>query len=247
MIFLLSLKNIMLGGNKDVTIEILKHLPVKTLLDYCSVSKTGNELCNNENLWRYRYLTDFGDSDVNKRRMNWKNFYLWTAYYRDMLEKDPAYVLADTSYTRLGGNTPGKGLLKGAVPFWRRYPDHIFIPRFGIVGPVPGIIEYLQYTGMSEQDIRDMIAEEGITQENFRTTKADVFESEIQRRKDAEAISKRYKGKKGYRKSLLQEMIDNNQIDMIEIFIPDLELKPKKLRKLIPAEILAVLPQHLIR
>lgn len=77
----------MFTGHQDTDLIILNQLNDKDLLNFCRVSKYARKLCQNEDLWRNRFVSKYGFYKITR---TWKNFYLSILIYlnsnKEMLE-----------------------------------------------------------------------------------------------------------------------------------------------------------------
>ena len=72
-------------GIKDVDMIILSHLDDRNLLTKCTLNKYVNQLCNDENFWRNRFLAR---SSVRPNiTTSWKRYYLETLKDIDLLDQ----------------------------------------------------------------------------------------------------------------------------------------------------------------
>lgn len=97
-IYLLLQKEMSLTGTKDVDIKILSELPVRDLLIFCNASRDRHthRLCNDENMWKTRFITDYGDYEASFKDQDrsWKQYYLLVLRYAEDYENFRAVIKA---------------------------------------------------------------------------------------------------------------------------------------------------------
>ena len=73
---------------KDTDLIILSKLDDRDLLNTCLVNKAANRLCEDENFWRNRFITRYGQKDFefmrDKLQMTWRKFMLLLIRYLDL-------------------------------------------------------------------------------------------------------------------------------------------------------------------
>ena len=67
-----------LTGNKNLDLKVLSNLDDRSLLNVCVVNRYANQLCKDENFWRKRFVTKFGEEAAKYKPENrtWRNHYL---------------------------------------------------------------------------------------------------------------------------------------------------------------------------
>lgn len=101
-----------LTGNKDADLEIMKNLDDRSLLNLCLVyNRYVNELCSNNDFWRNRFIEIFGSKAANYKPVNrtWKQHYLTVIMYLDELTQpdgefggDPFMFFSDFTLGEIG-------------------------------------------------------------------------------------------------------------------------------------------------
>lgn len=77
-------KNI-LSGMRDTDLLIMQNLKDRDLFNFCLSNKEAQNLCNNEDFWRKRYHSVYGETGItpssfNTNKNSWKNLYLSTYF-----------------------------------------------------------------------------------------------------------------------------------------------------------------------
>jgi hypothetical protein len=77
-----------LSGYKDTDLLILSKLNDKDLLSICLANKEANRLCKNEDFWRNRFISRFGEKDFHFSKKiktrSWRNYYLLLIKYLNL-------------------------------------------------------------------------------------------------------------------------------------------------------------------
>ena len=76
---------------KDTDLIILSKLDDRDLLSTCLVNKDANRLCRDENFWRNRFISRYGEKDFEFMRnkvVSWRKFMLLLIKYLDLGEND---------------------------------------------------------------------------------------------------------------------------------------------------------------
>ena len=78
-----EIKMARLAGTKDANLLILDKMDDRTLLSYCQTNRYAENLCNNEDFWRNRFVKVYGigDAKLKDKNRTWKNYYLSVLYY----------------------------------------------------------------------------------------------------------------------------------------------------------------------
>jgi hypothetical protein len=93
-----------LTGIRDTNLLILNKMDDRSLLSYCQTNKYAENLCNNEDFWRNRFIKVYGieDAKLKDKNRSWKNYYLLVLYYKSKYTDKKALVkIAEKGYTDL--------------------------------------------------------------------------------------------------------------------------------------------------
>lgn len=77
--------------NKDTSLIILSKLNDKDLLSTCMVNKDANKICQDQNFWRNRFISRYGEENFNFMKdkvKNWRIFMLSLIRYIDLGKGD---------------------------------------------------------------------------------------------------------------------------------------------------------------
>lgn len=82
-------------GNKDVDYTIMANLDDRSLLNFCQTDKYVSVLCRNDEFWRRRFISKYGDKASNYKpaERTWRNHYLKVLIDLDMFSNNPAEFL----------------------------------------------------------------------------------------------------------------------------------------------------------
>ncbi len=73
-----------LTGVPEADLLILKHLPIRDLLNVCIVDKYANRLCNKESFWLAKFIEIYGKPNmIFNTGHSWKKFYLSILKYEN--------------------------------------------------------------------------------------------------------------------------------------------------------------------
>ena len=63
---------------RDLDLKILSNLNDRDLFSFCLTDKTANKLCQDENLWRNKFIDRFGHEMMKYKpeERTWKKYYL---------------------------------------------------------------------------------------------------------------------------------------------------------------------------
>jgi hypothetical protein len=67
----------LLTGLKDTDFIVLSNLNDRDLLSVCLVNKNINKLCKDENFWRNRFISKYGEKDfefMKEKVISWRKF-----------------------------------------------------------------------------------------------------------------------------------------------------------------------------
>lgn len=81
-----------LAGTRDANLLILDKMDDRTLLSYCQTNRYAENLCNNEDFWRNRFVKVYGieDAKLKDKNRTWKNYYLSVLYYTNKYTTEKA-------------------------------------------------------------------------------------------------------------------------------------------------------------
>ena len=89
-------------GLKDTDLLIMQKMNDRDLFNFCLINKEAENLCNNENFWRNRYYSVYGDTGIEKKNnKTWKQRYLSTYFliietgYLQRLKYMPEFNIAE--------------------------------------------------------------------------------------------------------------------------------------------------------
>ena len=87
---------------KDELFEILNKLDDKDLLNFCSINRKYQEICQNEDFWRNRFFSKYGNQYgfYKPKNRTWRNLYLTLVYYENKYRFSQQLPLDD--YVRKG-------------------------------------------------------------------------------------------------------------------------------------------------
>lgn len=78
-----------LTGVPDADLLILKHLPIRDLLNVCIVNTYANRLCNKESFWLNKFIDTYGKPNmIFNTGHSWKKFYLSILKYENIVNLD---------------------------------------------------------------------------------------------------------------------------------------------------------------
>lgn len=84
-----------LTQQRDADLFILSKMDDHSLLTFCKSSKYGNQLCQNDDFWRNRFIKKYGHANKNlENTRTWKDFYLLITYYLDLYTPNKAVEVA---------------------------------------------------------------------------------------------------------------------------------------------------------
>lgn len=69
----------MITSSKDTEFLVLNNLKDRDLFNYCIANKAASSICNNEDFWRNRYHSVYGETGVTPSS-TWKKLYLSTYF-----------------------------------------------------------------------------------------------------------------------------------------------------------------------
>ncbi len=110
-----------LSGIKDVDLKILSELNDRDLFSFCLVDKTVNKMCKDENFWRNRFVSRFGQIE---KPDNWRNYYLKVISILDEYSENPWKFFDKISW--MIGKDP-KEITYNNLRL-NKMPEHITIP-----------------------------------------------------------------------------------------------------------------------
>src|SRR5665647_2181794 len=93
-----------LAGTRDANLLILDKMDDRTLLSYCQTNRYSENLCNNEDFWRNRFIKVYGIENAKLKNKNrtWKNYYLLVTYYTNKYtDKKALMKVAEKGYMDL--------------------------------------------------------------------------------------------------------------------------------------------------
>lgn len=75
-----------LTGIKDVDLLIMSNMDDQTLLSFCITNKNANNICDDQEFWKKRFISNFGNDfgDTKISPSNWKANYLEVLKFSDM-------------------------------------------------------------------------------------------------------------------------------------------------------------------
>ncbi len=110
-----------LSGIKDVDLKILSELNDRDLFSFCLADKAVNKMCKDENFWRNRFVSRFGQIE---KPDNWRNYYLKVVSILDKYSKSPWNFFDEISW--MIGKDP-KEITYNSLRL-NKMPEHITIP-----------------------------------------------------------------------------------------------------------------------
>lgn len=85
--------NVKFTGMKDVDLMIMDRIEDdKTLLDFCSINKYANNLCNDEIFWKKRTLKKYPKYLIYADIDNWKTYYIWLTTHLNAPNKGEVFL-----------------------------------------------------------------------------------------------------------------------------------------------------------
>ena len=68
----------MLSKQKDTDFLIMENLDDRSLLNYCMTNKRGSELCKDEDFWRRRFISKYGENVAKYKPVHrtWRQHFL---------------------------------------------------------------------------------------------------------------------------------------------------------------------------
>ncbi|XP_019636359.1 PREDICTED: F-box only protein 7-like [Branchiostoma belcheri] len=156
----------LLALSAEIQLMVLQHLDVLSLVRLSAVCKDLNSVANDQSLWRFRYLRDFGEFKNKTSTLDWKELYKkhyqdrkkareWMRHQRSFHPPPPPWAIPTPphsfpptyppgfiggDYDRYPPGMPGAffppGLGRGFSPSQPIRPPPLG-PRFDPIGPLP--------------------------------------------------------------------------------------------------------------